>query len=37
MRDEVGSSGTGAHDGEDLGRHHAASQKLLNREAPKMA
>ena len=35
--DEVGNCGSGAHDGDDVGRQHAASQKLLNREAPEMA
>jgi hypothetical protein len=36
-RDEVGNCGSGAHDGDDVGRQHTASQKLLNREAPEMA
>jgi len=34
---EIVNLALGAHDGNDIGREHAADQQLLNRETPKMA
>ena len=36
-RGEVSGLASGAHDSDNVGRRHAAGQKLLNRETPKVS